>query len=274
MENISSVKKAYLETNAICRAQESNLSGVDLRRVLEDKGFVPIIGLHVIYELARTFLKIENTDTAIQLFTVIKELEPEISIQPGILMYQEANNCLTGREITPFLSGEEKQTAVDEVLKLSAGNFDDRAKNFIKERDTNYQQDHVEVAKKNIELFKISPPEERLRTFEDIFEFYKNDLSTLLANIFKGKLTNSQALSIIGKINKYPVISARLRAELYLVYVYLVHKAVPANDKVDDHRHLIEAAYCDAFITNDRQIINNSNKISLHLKVVKWDALI
>lgn len=270
----SSMKKVYLESNVICRAQDSNLSGGDLRRLLDDEGFVPVIGLHVIYELARTFLNVENTDTAIRLFAIIKELEPEFSNQPGILMYQEANNCISGREIFPFLGGEEKQSTINEVLKLSAGNFDDRAKGFIKERDDNFQQDHVEVAKKNIAIFKISPPEKRLRTFEDIFEYYKNDLSTLLSYIFEDKFTNIQTSSIIEKIDKYPVISSRLRAELYLIYVYLVHKVVPANDKVDDHRHLIEAAYCDAFITNDRQLINNANKISPHLEVVKWDTLI
>ena len=47
------MRKIYLETNAICRAQESNISGADLRQLLKQKNLTPIVGLHAIYELAR-----------------------------------------------------------------------------------------------------------------------------------------------------------------------------------------------------------------------------
>jgi hypothetical protein len=266
--------KTYLETNAICRAQESNISGYDLRQILEQKGLTPIVGLHVIYELARTFLNGKNTDTGIQLFKIIKELSPAFSNQPGVLIIQEANNCLNNDDIVSFLDGEEKKAAIEEIHKLSTGNFDDKARKFIEERDDNFQRDHEEIAKKNIELFKQNPPSERLRSYEDVFTYYENDFSTLIIKIFNEKLSEEQALKILENIDMLHTIRSRLRSEIYLLYIALVHKNVPAKDKVDDHRHIIEAAYCDKFITNDSQLIKNANKINPNIEIIEWGLLV
>ena len=58
------------------------------------------------------------------------------------------------------------------------------------------------------------------------------------------------------------------------MYVQSVHKTVPAKDKVDDHRHIVEAAYCDAFITSDSQLIKNANKINPSIEIIEWNSLI
>lgn len=266
--------KAYLETNVICRAQESGISGYDLRKLLERNGLTSVVGLHVIYELARTFLNERNTDTAIQLFTVLKELSPEFSNQPGILVIQEANNCLGNDDIVSFLDGTEKQATIDEIIKLSKGSFDRKARKFIETRDANFQQDHKIMAQNNIELFKNNPPSERLRTFEDVFAYYQNDLYTLIIKIFNGKLSEEHALAILNNIDRLHSIRTRLRADIYLLYVELVQKVVPAKDKVDDHRHIVEAAYCEKFITNDTQLIKNTRKINPNIEVIEWASLL
>jgi hypothetical protein len=268
------MRKAYLETNAICRAQEANISGTDLRQLLEQKGLTPVVGLHAIYELARTFLNDKNTDTAMQLFTIINELSPEFSNQLGVLMYQEVNKCLNDDDIVPLLIGEEKESAMNEVHKLSIGNFDDKAREFIEERNNNFQIDHVKISEHNLELFKKNPPSKRLRTFEDVFTYYENDFPSLIVKIFNDELSEKKALAVIEKIDTYPTIRSNLRAQIYLMFVELVNGVVPNKDKVDDHRHIIEAAYCDAFITNDSQLTNNANKINPNLEIIGWKSLI
>ena len=62
-------------------------------------------------------------------------------------------------------------------------------------------------------------------------------------------------------------------ANMYLFFVQMTRKVVPATDKVDDHRHVIEASYCDAFITNDNQLLSNLGKINSHLEAISWRAL-
>lgn len=267
------MRKVYLETNAICRAQESNISGTDLRQLLDERGLTPVVGLHAIYELARTFLNENNTDIAIKLFAIINELSPEFSNQPGVLMSQEVNNCLNNDKIYSLLNGEEKQQTIEEVRKLSVGNFDNKARAFIEERDNSFKIDHVKISKHNIELFKKSPPSERIRTFEDVFAYYKNDFPSLIIKIFNDSLSEEIALAVIEKIDTYHTIRSNLRAQIYLMYVQLVQISVPASDKVDDHRHIIEAAYCDAFITSDSQLINNANKINPNLEIIEWNSL-
>lgn len=267
------MRKGYLETNAICRAQESNISGTELRQLLDQRGLVPVVGLHSIYELARTFLNENKTDIGIELFTIINELSPEFSNQPGTLMYQEVNNCLNNDEIRSLLNGEEKQLTIEEIRKLSIGNFDGKARTFIEERDKSFQIDHVEISEHNIDLFKKNPPSERVRTFEDVFAYYENDLPSLIVKIFNDELSEEIALAIIEQIDTYRTIRSNLRSQIYLMYVQLVQKVVPASDKVDDHRHVIEAAYCDAFITGDYKLINNANKINPNLEIIEWNSL-
>lgn len=267
------MRKVYLETNAICRAQESNISGDDLRQLLDDRRLQPIIGLHVIYELARTFLNGNNKNIAIKLFTIINELSPEFSNQPGALMSQEINSCLNNDKIHSLLNGEEKQQAIEEIRKLSAGNFDDKARAFIEERDSSFRINHAKISEHNIELFKKSPPSERVRTFEDVFAYYENDFSSLIIKIFNDSLSKEIASAVIEQIDTCLTIRSNLRSQIYLMYVQLVQKAVPASDKVDDHRHIIEAAYCDAFITSDSQLINNANKINPNLEIIEWNSL-
>lgn len=267
------MRKVYLETNAICCAQESNISGTDLRQLLDERGLTPVVGVHVIYELARTFLNENNTDIAIKLFTVINELSPEFSNQPGVLMSQEVGNCLNNDKIHSFLNGEEKQQTIEEIRKLSVGNFDDKARAFIEERDNNFNIDHENISKHNIKLFIKCPPSECVRTFEDVFAYYENDFPSLIIKIFNDTISEETALEVIEKIDKFLTIRSNLRSQIYLMYVQLVQKAVPASDKVDDHRHIIEAAYCDAFITSDAQLINNANKINPNLEIIEWKSL-
>ncbi len=267
------MRKVYLETNAICRAHEAGVSGSELRQFLYKKRLTPIIGLHAIYELARTFLNENKTDIAIQLFTIVNELSPEFSNEPGVLMSQELNNCLNNYEIHPLLRDEDRMLAIEEVRKLAIGNFDEKARAFIEERDNNFKRDHVNISEHNIEIFKNNPPSERLRTFEDVFAYYENDLPSLIIQIFDDKLPEEAALAVIEKIDTYHTIRSNVRSQIYLMYVQLVHKSVPASDKVDDHRHIIESAYCDTFITNDTQLTNNANKINPNLEIIEWNSL-
>ena len=268
------MRKAYLETNAICRAEDYGISGCDLRLRLEHNGLTPVVGLHVIYELARTFLNPKNTDTAIRLFRIVEELSPEYSEQPGALITQEVDRCLNNSDIAPFLDGADFNAAVDEVQKLSTGNFDDKARGFIEGRDSNFQREHEIIAKINIEEFRRNFLIMRIRTFEDVLSYYENDFSTLLIKIFNGKLSRAEALNILDVIDTLHTIQSRLRSEIYLLFIALVHGAVPNTDKVDDHRHIIEAAYCDVFITGDSQLINNANKINPNIEIMELNSLL
>lgn len=62
-------------------------------------------------------------------------------------------------------------------------------------------------------------------------------------------------------------------ANYYTLFVAVVHKNTPATDKIDDHRHVIDASYCDVFVTEDKQWLSNIRKINPGLKPIKWSTL-
>lgn len=49
---------------------------------------------------------------------------------------------------------------------------------------------------------------------------------------------------------------------------------MPGRDKLDDYRHVIEASYCDVFVTNDGQLGRTVPRINSDLSVVLWNELL
>jgi hypothetical protein len=267
------MKRAYLEANAISRAAEESLSGKQLRDILGRNGLVPAIGFHTIYELARTFLNDKKIEVARTLFQIVADLESEYCEESYEILCQELNHCLRQTQIKPFLDGGKQSDTVTEVAKFARGIFDDRARSFIESREKRFRADHPQISQNNIRAFAKDPPKNKVRTLEEFTAYYKNGQLEVVVQIFGGKLTLEQAEAVIASIERYPAMRAALMANMYLFFVQMTQKVPPATDKVDDHRHVIEASYCDAFITNDNQLLNNLGKINPRLKPVSWGAL-
>ena len=58
-----------------------------------------------------------------------------------------------------------------------------------------------------------------------------------------------------------------------MIFIAVVHKDVPATDKVDDHRHIIEASYCDVFVTEEKQLLANVPRINSRIKPINGQQL-
>ncbi|KAF0191073.1 MAG: hypothetical protein FD165_2148 [Gammaproteobacteria bacterium] len=267
------MKRAYLETNAISRAADEFISGQQLRNILRSRGFTPVIGFHTIYELAKTFLNESKGEVAKELFQIVVALEAEYCEESREILNQEFNHCFERNPINPFLDGCKKTDTLSEVRKLADGVFDDCARNFIEAREKNFRIDHPQISQNNIQDFAKNPPTNRLRTFEEVLAYYANDIPSMVIQIFGGKPSHEQAQGVFKLLEHYPAIRAAVRANMFLIYVQVVQKVVPATDKVDDHRHVIEASYCDAFITSDTQLLRNLKKINPCLEPVSWQTL-
>lgn len=267
------MKRAYLEANAISRAADESISGQQLRNILRSRGFTPVIGFHTIYELAKTFLNESKGEIAKTLFQIVADIEAEYSEESHEILYQEFNHCFEMKPIKPFLDGCKRTDTLREVRKLAGGVFDDRARNFIEAREMRFRIDHPQISQNNIQAFVENPPTNRLRTFEEVLGYYNNGIPSVVAQIFGGKASQEQAQAVSKLLEHYPGIRAAVRANMYLIYVQVVQKVVPATDKVDDHRHVMEASYCDAFITSDTQLLKNLEKINPCLEPVSWQTL-
>ncbi len=267
------MKRAYLETNAISRATDESISGAQLRDILGARGSVPAIGFHTIYELAKTFLNDRKVEVARALFQIIVDLEPEYCEESYEILYQELNHCFAQKPISPFLVDDKKSDTISEIAKLARGDFDERARKFIKNRERRFRADHPQISQNNVEAFAENPPQNRVRTFKEFTANYADGRPEVVVQIFGGKLSLERAAAVIASIERYPAIRAAVLANMYLFFVQMVQKVTPATDKVDDHRHVIEASYCDTFITNDNQLLNILEEINPSLEPISWDAI-
>lgn len=267
------MKRAYLETNAISRAADESISGKQLRRMLRARGFVPAIGFHTIYELAKTFLSGRKVDVACKLFQIVADLDPIYCDECYELLCQELDHCFAQKPIGPFLNGDRKSDTLHEVGKLARGIFDERARSFIESRESRFRSDHSQLSQNNILVFAKNAPKSRVRTFEDFTACFSDGRPEVVVQLFKGRLSPEQAVAVIASIELYPAIDAAVRANMYLFFVQMVQKVIPATDRVDDHRHVIEASYCDAFITNDIPLLRNLGKVNPRLEPISWDAI-
>lgn len=267
------MKRAYLEANAISRAVENKISGEDLRDKLQSKGYLAVVGFHTIYELAKTFMNVEKTEIGKSLFTVVKKLGATYSEEPKETLRQEYQNCINKEVVKPFITDGKLTDTESEIDKLSRGIFDSRAKIFIQNREHSFRSDHVTISANNIQIFKENTPQRRLRNFEDVILYYRDSFPLLVKTILNDMPTESVAHKIAENLDSYPAIRSAVRANMYLFFIQLVSKVVPATDKVDDHRHLIEASYCDVFVTQEKQLLNNVQKINPKLKAISWSEI-
>ena len=44
----------------------------------------------------------------------------------------------------------------------------------------------------------------------------------------------------------------------------------PSYDRVDDFRQVIDASYCDVFVTNDDQLARTGNQINTGISLISW----
>jgi len=265
--------RAFLETNAICRFQEEGITGEEIRAILSCYNYEPVIGLHVIYELARTFLAKGKEDLAASYFNILSDMKPEISEAPEEVIFSEISSSIRGTKVLKFISSSRRQETYDEISELSNGVFDDEAMNFINTRDKEFKAEHKQLGTKNVSLFTENPPSEKLRTFEDVYSYYRNDIPILIHQIAQGKVSEEHCNKLFHQLDKYPSLRSTVLANIYLVFIAVVHKNTAATDKVDDHRHIIEASYCSAFITNENQLLSNLKKINNRIKGIKWSSI-
>lgn len=168
------MKQAYLETSALSRAADESMSGRQLRHILAAHGFVPVIGFHTIYELAKTFLERGKNDVARALFRIVADLEADYCEESYEVLCQELNHYFLKEPIKPFLDGEKLLSTGSEIAKLAHGVLEDRARSFIESRERRFRVDRSRIALHNIQLFAENPPTSRIRNFEEFTAYFTN----------------------------------------------------------------------------------------------------
>ena len=79
---------------------------------------------------------------------------------------------------------------------------------------------------------------------------------------------------IAAAIDHYPAIRTSVYYWWNAEFICLAHGRAPSVDKVDDYRHVVEASYCDVFVSNDGQLLRSVSRLHPTLAPVAVGALL
>ncbi len=272
------MQKAYIETSSINRALNASVDGRKLASVLEHLGFFSTVGMHTIYELARTFLNQAHFERGKQLFCILRDLDASFVPPTRKLIDQEMLKLRTGAAVIPFLDHDNQVATKLEITKLAEGYFDKQAENFIKIRENEIQVispllsneylNHIKRVKK-----KKPATFHKLKTFEDVLAHFAGDFPRIIREILQNRVSYSEAFELSHRLDSFPALRASVRANLYYSAIHILHLTMPGGDKIDDYRHLIDSSYSENIITADLQVRNTSKSINPDLNVLWWDDI-
>ncbi len=143
-----------------------------------------------------------------------------------------------------------------EIEKLARGQADE-VLDFIEKREAAYrssQQRENEAVQNHVS--SLRPWNPKLKNFDEVYEYFSDDIPRLIASILSRTIrpvTRQEAVEISLRLDSFPTIRSTVRANLRVMYHHIVHATPPGKDKWNDFRHVIEASYCDVFITADMQ---------------------
>lgn len=272
------MKTAFLETSAVNRAIALGLDATAAHDCLARHGLRPVVGAHVVYELAATFLRPEQANVGKGLFRFVRDLDASFAPETGNLLAQEVLNLRTNAAVLPFLSHENQIATRLEVHRLAEGIFDGRAKAFIQGLEAEIGREHPKMMKEYIEHVRRVRAKRRnslptLRQFEDVRDYFRDKAPEIIRAILHGQVTPAEAVELSARLISFPAIRATLASNLYLMYICIAHKAAPGDDKLDDYRHLIDASYCNVILSYDGKVRHAAPHIAPHLQLLAWEDL-
>lgn len=267
--------KAYIETSIINRACDESITGKDITLHLQKMGLLPAIGMHTIYELAKTFLDPNQTKRGRSLFLLLQDLNPAIIPPTKEILKREIIRLRTGALVLPFLDTINQAATRYEIEKLANGIFNSNAEQFIMSREEkikNMEPVMTQNYLNHISQVKADNPglSKEIRTFEDVVSYFGDDIPDLIKSILKIRITNLEASELSHRLDSFPALRSAVLANLYLCFICIVHEVSPSYDKPADYRHVIDSSYSIAIVTDDAGLNKTVNCINPNLDVIPW----
>ena len=273
--------KAYIETSIINRSVDQGYDAISLAEKLRVFGYEPVIGLNVIYELAKNFLNDQSTFRGRELFAFVDDLAPTFHWEPRQLMEQEVELFRHGTAVLPFLDHLNQISIVMEVRKLRYGILSTDIRQIIETREADIKanvrkNDDLYITQVNELRAQYPDKDRRFQTYEDVLMQFGPDLHRFVeanANRSRRLVSAAEARRIAKRVDAFPAIRSVTRAGMYLMFHCLVHGTGAGRDKIGDYRNVAEAAYCTALATADEQLAKTAPRINPELLVLTFETL-
>jgi hypothetical protein len=206
------------------------------------------------------------------LFAFLQLLDPSYGPGSDNLLMQEVVGLRTNAAVLSFLSCENQAATRSEVARLATGTFDAQARRFIREREMQRREtepagmlDYVSHVRR---LRETNPAAVNgIRTEDDLLLRLETKMPQMIQEILRRSVTLAEAKELFLRLGKFSALRATVYANLALMLTCITQSVPPSIDKLDDYRHVIEAAYCEVLVTDDHQLTAKAKAIHPELNV-------
>jgi hypothetical protein len=197
-------------------------------------------------------------------------------------MKQEVELFRHGTTVLPFLDHLNHVSTVMKVRNLRAGILSTDMREIIETREAdigaNVRKNDAFYIKQVEELRAQYPGKiRRFRTYEDVLTQFTPDLHRFVeadVNRQQRLVSADEALRIAKRVDEFPTIRSVVRAGMYLRFHCLVSGTGARRSNMGDYRNVVEAAYCTALATADRQLAKIAPRINPELRVLTFENIL
>jgi hypothetical protein len=255
----------YPETSIWCELRDQNVDPRILWNALGQRGARLVISTQLICELAATFTSTRIDDPIARgsgLFSYLSRFVaagiPCLKMNKDLLRSEAKSVTGELAEFDTTLSELDYAGMAFEVEKLAQGNFDARAREFLSTRRNHCQEsrnDAAEFARQRPQL-KMSSASASFGQF--LASVNLLDIVKVLIGHLRDEFPTKDGTTLVGvaaamlRNPNYRVGNTMVRADLYTTW-RTARAGSLARDVLDDCSHLVNACYCDVYLTKDRR---------------------
>jgi len=246
--------------NLLC---DQNVGPQELLDALRARRFTLVVSFHSVYELARNFERDEPVGNARgrQLFSYLKrylDLDIPSTKQLWEMIIAEDQAFKKNLQaIDPLATPEESAIERSEVDKLSVGTVEGRVKDFLEKRrqfarDTKAQQEARIIESDKLREYLKAISDDDLATWMPRETLTTSGVSTLYQRFLKNA-GPSRTLQYVHSLLSFALADASrgtVHADLYSNWK-CARDGSNRLDLVDDMLHVLQAMYCDLYVTEE-----------------------
>jgi hypothetical protein len=231
--------------------------------------------MHGVYELARGFVAEKSKADAQRNFSILSELDPEYGPTPTMLFDKELDRLRTGAMVIPVLDELNRASVRQQVIQMAAGHIETVGRKFVGRREASIDRDYPRFISQQLVQVRraVAAGRPRPKTFEDVLAEFDDQVPGIIRQLLGNRVSVSEAAELHARLNEFPALRSTVRANLYHWGLPLIHDTGASRDKNDDYRHVIEASYCQALVTGDKQLARTTPRLHPGLLIVTWSEL-
>ena len=275
------MKKVYIDVSIINSAHLEGVGGLQLIYHLRMKDLSPSTSSFTIYDIMRAYDNQNNYQRAQLMLSIINQINPLYVVLTKDLLEQEIAHFRRGTPVSPFLDHLEQATFRFEVENLSRGCSDDESKRFIRNCVSDIKDGFPRISKDYLNTMREDAKAKnlvanRILTFYDLINFYRegNEISRLVSLILGNSVSPSEIEELAFNLDSFPVLRSIVYSNCYLIFLHITKGTSYSVDMIDDYRHIIDASYCNIFLSSDEKQLKAVPHINKDLETLSWSDLL